>query len=133
MNIEMAIYIDLRGWKYQVIPGIGGGTFKARYQKPGNGKWSCCNNLPWQSTPEAAEADLRELAAKKGWYKCCKVSCEALSHIVQNRKPKGRFWAIEKGVWVAVDNTASDARIKKFSSLDGALMWLCHIERDERE
>ncbi len=133
MNIETTIYIDARGWKYQVMLGIGEDTYKARYQKPGSRRWACYPRLPWQSTLEEAETDLRELAGKKGWYKCCKVSCEALSHIVQNRKPRGRFWTIEKGVWVAVDNTASDARIKKFSFLDGALMWLCHIERDEQE
>ncbi len=30
----MKIYIDDRGWRYKVMPGIGGETFKARYQKP---------------------------------------------------------------------------------------------------
>lgn len=27
-------YIDSRGWKYQVMSGIGEDTFKARYQRP---------------------------------------------------------------------------------------------------
>ena len=44
-------YIDSRGWKYQVMPGLGENTFKARYQRPekqGDGGW-------------------KGVAEKKGW------------------------------------------------------------------
>lgn len=66
----MKKYIDDRGWKYQVMSGLGPNTYKARYQKPdkcGTNGWHCVKNLPWQNTPEAAQADLDQLAAKKGW------------------------------------------------------------------
>lgn len=63
-------YIDHRGWKYQVMSGLGGNTFKARYQKPdrqGNVGWKGLITVPWYGSREAAQADLDRLAAKKGW------------------------------------------------------------------
>lgn len=63
-------YVDARGWKYQVMSGIGGGAFKARYQKPchtGSVGWKCVATLEWQPTFEKAQADLDRLAEKRGW------------------------------------------------------------------
>lgn len=63
-------YIDNRGWKYQVMSGLGEGAFKARYQKAekqGSNGWKCLTSVPWRSTAEEAQADLDRLAAKKGW------------------------------------------------------------------
>lgn len=63
-------YIDSRGWKYAVLPGLGENTFKARVQKAekhGAVGWKCVAALPWRKTREAAQADLDKLAAQKGW------------------------------------------------------------------
>lgn len=63
-------YIDKRGWKYKVMPGLGDNTFKARYQKAGMSGadgWKCCAALPWRSTFEEAQRDLDQKAEKQGW------------------------------------------------------------------
>ena len=63
-------YIDHRGWKYRVMSGIGGDTFKARYQKPdkhGENGWHGVKTLPWRNTPEEAQVDLDHMAKEKGW------------------------------------------------------------------
>ena len=134
MKIETRIYIDSRGWKYQVMPGIGSGTYKARYQKPGNGRWSCCANLPWRSTLGEAEADLKALAARKGWDCCLSVSKEAMLHIVQNRKPLGLFlaWDFGGGLQVcrACDNRTGNAWTAEFPSRDEAFAWLTHEAKE---
>lgn len=63
------MYEDSRGWKYQVMPGIGKEAFKGRYLKPDGRDWHCIKSLPWRSTAEAAQTDLDEYAKKKGWAK----------------------------------------------------------------
>ena len=63
-------YIDQRGWKYQVMSGIGNGAFKARYQKPdhtGDVGWKGLAAVEWRPTAEEAQADLDRLAEKRGW------------------------------------------------------------------
>ena len=64
-------YIDARGWKYQVMSGIGSDpAFKAQYQKPekqGDVGWKGLAAVPWRETREAAQTDLDQLAEKKGW------------------------------------------------------------------
>ena len=63
-------YIDNRGWKYQVMSGLGQDTFKARYQRPekhGDVGWKGLASVPWRKTFEEAQADLDQLAEKKGW------------------------------------------------------------------
>jgi len=63
-------YIDDRGWKYQVMPGLGSGSFKARYQRAdrqGGDGWKGVASLPWRNNARDAQADLDQLAAKKGW------------------------------------------------------------------
>lgn len=63
-------YIDNRGWKYQVMGGLGDNTFKARYQRPekhGDVGWKGLATVPWRSTRAEAQADLDRLAEKKGW------------------------------------------------------------------
>lgn len=63
-------YIDGRGWKYMVLPGIVDGSYKARYQKDnkyGAFGWKCVAALPWRNTFEEAQADLDQMAVKKGW------------------------------------------------------------------
>lgn len=68
-------YIDNRGWKYQVMSGIGSDpAFKARYQKPekqGDVGWKGLAAVPWRTTREEAQADLDQLAAQKGWREWC--------------------------------------------------------------
>ena len=61
------IYVDQRGWRYRVMCGIGGDTFKGRYQKPGKTGWKCMANLPWKNSFEEAQTDLDNYARKKGW------------------------------------------------------------------
>ena len=44
-------YIDSCGWKYQVMPGLGESTFKARYQRPekhGDVGWKGVAAVPWR-------------------------------------------------------------------------------------
>lgn len=63
-------YIDTRGWKYQVMPGLGESCYKARYQKPekqGDMGWKGLAAVPWRPSREEAQADLDRLAEKKGW------------------------------------------------------------------
>lgn len=66
----MKKYIDDRGQKYQVMGGITGDSYKARYQKAdkaGRDGWHGVRSLPWRDTAEVAQADLDALAARKGW------------------------------------------------------------------
>lgn len=63
-------YIDSRGWKYQVMGGLGDNVFKARYQRPekhGDIGWKGLAAVPWRRSREEAQADLDQLAEKKGW------------------------------------------------------------------
>ena len=63
-------YIDSRGWKYRVMSGLGENCFKARYQRPekqGDVGRKGLAAVPWRQTREEAQADLDQLAAKKGW------------------------------------------------------------------
>lgn len=63
-------YIDSRGRKYKVMSGLGDNAFKARYQRPekqGDVGWKGLAAVPWRSTREEAQADLDQLAQKKGW------------------------------------------------------------------
>lgn len=63
-------YIDARGWKYQVMPGITADAYKARYQRPekhGSVGWKGLAALPWRRTPEEAQTDLDRMAEQKGW------------------------------------------------------------------
>lgn len=61
----MTGYIDHRGWKYKVRPGLGGSPWKGMYQKPGQQGWHSVRQLPWRDTPELAQVDLDEYARKK--------------------------------------------------------------------
>ncbi len=63
-------YIDDRGWKYQVMSGLGSDAYKARYQRPekqGDVGWKGVAAVPWRRTAETAQADLDKLAARKRW------------------------------------------------------------------
>jgi len=60
-------YVDERGWKYRVMPGIGINTYKARYQKPGKPGWHGVAKLPWRESFDVAQADLNQLAKEKQW------------------------------------------------------------------
>ena len=60
-------YVDVRGWRYQVMRGLGESNWKARYQKPGSVSWKCVATLPWRKSAEEAQRDLDQLAAEKGW------------------------------------------------------------------
>lgn len=63
------VYEDKRGWRYQVMGGLGDSNWKARYLKPGKSGWHCVATLPWRTTEEEAQADLDELAIRKKWSK----------------------------------------------------------------
>lgn len=63
-------YIDDRGWKYRVMPGIGNNSFKTRYQKAdkhGLIRWKGLSSLPWRASFDEAQADLNAYAKQKGW------------------------------------------------------------------
>ena len=59
-------YIDGRGWQYRVMGGIGG-SFKARYLKPGASSWKGVAALEWRGSFEEAQADLDRMAQANGW------------------------------------------------------------------
>ena len=66
----MKKYIDSRGWKYQVMSGLGENAFKARYQRPekqGAIGWKGLAAVSWRKSREEAQTDLDQLAEKKGW------------------------------------------------------------------
>lgn len=68
--VFVRMYIDSRGWKYRAMPGLGGNTFKARYQKPekhGSNSWKGVSALPWRPSFDEAQADLNAYAKQKGW------------------------------------------------------------------
>lgn len=65
--IYMKSYVDQRGWKYKVMNGIGGDNFKVNYNKPGKSGWHGVKNLPRREFFDQAQADLNQLAEKKGW------------------------------------------------------------------
>ncbi len=68
----MKKYIDKRGWKYQVMSGLSDNSFKARYPRPekqGNVGRKGLAAGPWRQTREDAQADIDQLAEKKGWSK----------------------------------------------------------------
>lgn len=63
-------YIDDRGWKYQVMSGLGPNAYKARYQRPekqGDVGWKGLAAVPWRRSREEAQVDLDRLAKEKGW------------------------------------------------------------------
>lgn len=60
-------YIDARGWRYKVMPGLGVNQYKGRYNKPDKRGWHCIAKLPWRETSAEAELDLRAMAVRKGW------------------------------------------------------------------
>lgn len=63
-------YVDERGWKYRVMPGLGEGNYKARYQKPdkqGDFGWKCVRILPWRNSFDEAQSDLNIYAKQKRW------------------------------------------------------------------
>ena len=63
-------YVDDRGWKYQVMSGIGENAYKARYQRPekhGDVGWRGLAAVPWRKSFEEAQTDLDKLAESKGW------------------------------------------------------------------
>ena len=68
--MEARKYIDRRGWKYKVMGGIGGDTFKARYQMPDWDKrkgWKGVRSLPWRPSFDEAQIDLDRMAQERGW------------------------------------------------------------------
>ena len=72
MQAKARMYIDGRGWKYKVMPGIGGDCFKVGYQKPekkGDTGWhrSTKQAFPWRETPEESREDLDLYAKRHGW------------------------------------------------------------------
>ena len=128
---EAIIYVDDRGWKYRVMPGLGDNIYKARYQKPDSQRWTCCSRLPWRGTPEEAQADLELMARKKKWVCCCQVSRKALGHIIEEREPEGMYYAAAGGNrWIAVDNNTGDAWTEEFADLEAALQWLAEPCRE---
>ncbi|HBC93611.1 MAG TPA: hypothetical protein DCZ10_12150 [Pelotomaculum sp.] len=53
------VYVDNRGWKCKVMPGIGEGNYKTRYQKPeksGSTGWKGVAALPWRKSFDEAQA-----------------------------------------------------------------------------
>ena len=60
-------YRDARGWLYRVMPGLGGNTYKGRYQQPGKLSWHCMRQLPWKDNQIEAVADLEMYAAAHKW------------------------------------------------------------------
>jgi hypothetical protein len=63
-------YVDSRGWKYKVMPGLGESNYKARYQRPeksGDIGWKGVARLPRRNTFDEAQEDLNVYAGVKGF------------------------------------------------------------------
>ena len=57
-------YIDKRGWKFRVMPGLCESNYKTRYCKAEwNNKWRCLTVLPWRKTTWEAEASFSKNTA----------------------------------------------------------------------
>lgn len=65
--MNKSVYQDSRGWKYKVMTGLGGDTFKARYCKPRKDGYHCCRQFDWQSSFDDAQVDLDVYAQQHGW------------------------------------------------------------------
>lgn len=64
------VYVDHRGWKYRVMPGISNHLYKILYHKPiypDNVCWHTYAKIPWRETFEESQADLDSLARRKNW------------------------------------------------------------------
>lgn len=59
------VYEDYRGWRYNVMKGIGENEFKAKYKKPGYHSWIGVRALPWKETFDRAQADLNDYAGQR--------------------------------------------------------------------
>ena len=76
-------YIDERGWRYQVMEGLGTPPpYKARYRKPGSASWRCVAALPWRQTEEAAQGDLDD--------------AQVASELCE------KFWAEKPGIYIRI-------------------------------
>jgi len=60
------VYIDKRGWRFKVMPGLGENQYKARYKRPDKNGWKCCAQLQWRDTVAEAQSDLDAWAKAKG-------------------------------------------------------------------
>lgn len=67
--MNKSIYQDSRGWRYKVMAGLGGDTFKTRYCKPGKTGYHCCRQFGWCSSFDSAQAELDIYAQQHGWRK----------------------------------------------------------------
>lgn len=53
-----------------------------------------------------------------------------LSDIIAQREPRGKFWSIENGVYIAVDNSTGEAWTEEFKSLPECIDWLENSARE---
>ena len=65
--MKKKVYIDARGWRYRVMPGLGEHYFKGRYNTPEGSGWHGMRQLPWRDNADAAQVDLDLLAQERGW------------------------------------------------------------------
>lgn len=59
------IYIDSRGWRYCVKPGLNGKKYKPHFFM--RCRWERAQAFPWCDTEAEAQADLDAMAVKLGW------------------------------------------------------------------
>lgn len=67
--MKKTAYMDKRGWKYKVMPGIGGDMFKPFYHSLINNGYHPCRNFYWRSRFDYAQSDLDLHAVMRGWEK----------------------------------------------------------------
>lgn len=64
MLICTKVYEDSRGWRFTVLPGLGGSNYSVFYRKPGK-NWHSVRAVPWYNTIDEARQALIDYAAKR--------------------------------------------------------------------
>lgn len=60
-----------------------------------------------------------------------KITSEEISQIIDTRKPLGKFYLIDRGIYVGIDNSSGDAWTEEFDSFEAMIKWQQGIEDEE--
>ena len=52
------------------------------------------------------------------------VSKKLMNEIIEKRTPLGKFYSIDKGVFIGCDNSRGEAFVEEFNDLDSCKKWL---------
>ncbi|WP_028306887.1 hypothetical protein [Desulfitibacter alkalitolerans] len=60
-----------------------------------------------------------------------KITSKEASQIIDTRKPLGKFYLIDKGIYVGIDNSSGDAWTEEFDSFEAMVKWQHGLEDEE--